>query len=136
MSTDTATIQKWFDAHVDDEWGSEGIEITADDYEILAVVSVSTAEEELPDDDADKEIAIKRIARRFRSGTRQSRMSVAEEAQELFERKISWGIQAGEDTYLFTHVTAPAMTRLRIAERRVLDTLVWRIHTVKRFRGV
>ena len=77
MSTDTATIQKWFDAHVDDD-------------EILAVVSVSTAEEELPDDDADKEIAIKRIARRFRSGTRQSRMSVAEEAQELFERKVSW----------------------------------------------
>jgi len=28
------------------------------------------------------------------------------------------------------------MTRLRIAERRVLDTLVWRIHAVKRFRGV
>jgi hypothetical protein len=111
VSADTATIQKWFDAHVDDD-------------EILAVVSVSTAEEELPDDDDDKEIAIKRIARRFRSGTRQSRMSVAEEAQELFERKISWGIQAGEDTYLFTHVTAPAMTRLRIAERRVLDTLV------------
>ena len=57
MSADTATIQKWFDAHVDD--------------------------------DEDKEIAIKRIARRFRSGTRQSRMSVAEEAQELFERKVS-----------------------------------------------
>ena len=75
MSADTATIQKWFDAHADDD-------------EILAVVSVSTAEEELPDDD-DKEIAIKRIARRFRSGTRQSRMSVAEEAQELFERKVS-----------------------------------------------
>ncbi len=46
MSTDTATIQEWFDAHVDDEWGTEGIEITADD-------------------DDDKEIAIKRIARRF-----------------------------------------------------------------------
>jgi hypothetical protein len=75
VSADTATIQKWFDAHVDDD-------------EILAVVSVSTAEEELPDDD-DKEIAIKRIARRFRSGTRQSRMSVAGEAQELFERKVS-----------------------------------------------
>ena len=110
MSTDTTTIQNWFDAHVDDD-------------EILAVISVSTTEEEFPDD-ADKEIAIKRIARRFRSGTRQSRMSVAEEAQESFERKVSWGIQAGEDTYLFTHVTAPAMTRLRIAEKRVLDTLV------------
>jgi hypothetical protein len=124
VSADTATIQKWFNAHIDDEWGSEGIEITADDEEILAVVKVSTAEEELPEDADDKEIAIKRIARRFRRGTRQSRMSVAEEAQELFERKVSWGIEAGEDTYLFTHVTAPAMTRLRIAERLVLDTLV------------
>jgi hypothetical protein len=93
VSADTATIQEWFDAHVDDGWGTEGIEITADDDEILAVVSVATAEEELPDDD-DKEIAIKRIAHRFRSGTRQSRMSVAEEAQELFERKISW-VNAG-----------------------------------------
>lgn len=124
MSADIAAIQKWFNAHIDDEWGSEGIEITADDDEILAVVRVSTADEELPDDADDKEIAIKRIARRFRRGTRQSRMSVAEEAQELFERKVSWGVQAGEDTYLFTHVTVPAMTRLRIAERGVLDTLV------------
>ena len=80
MSADIAAIQKWFNAHIDDEWGSEGIEITADDDEILAVVGVSTADEELPDDADDKEIAIKRIARRFRRGTRQSRMSVAEEA--------------------------------------------------------
>ena len=124
MSADTAAIQKWFNAHTDDEWGSEGIEITADDDEILAVVKVSTADDDLPDDPDDKEIAIKRIARRFRRGTRQSRMSVADEAQDLFERKVSWGIQAGEDTYLFTHLTVPAMTRLRIAERGVLDTLV------------
>ena len=124
MSADTAAIQKWFNAHTDDEWGSEGIEITADDDEILAVVKVSTADDDLPDDPDDKEIAIKRIARRFRRGTRQSRMSVADEAQELFERKVSWGVQTGEDTYLFTHLTVPAMTRLRIAERGVLDTLV------------
>ena len=124
MSKDRAAILKWFSAHVDDEWGSEGIEITADDDEILVVVKVSTADEELPDDPDDKEIAIKRIARQFRRGTRQSRVSVAEEAQELFERKVSWGVQAGEDTYLFTHLTVPAMTRLRIAERGVLDTLV------------
>lgn len=124
MSADRAAIQKWFSVHVDDEWGSEGIEITADDDEILAVVKISMADEDLPDDPDDKEIAIKRIARRFRRGTRQSRMSVAEEAQELFERKVSWGVQAGEDTWLFTHVTVPAMTRLRIADREVLDTLV------------
>ena len=51
-------------------------------------------------------------------------MAVADQAQELFERKVSWGVQAGDGTYTFTHVTAPAMTRLRMGERRVLDTLV------------
>jgi hypothetical protein len=124
MSTQTENIQKWFDSHVDEDWGSEGVTIKTDDDEILAIVNVSTDEGDLPEADDDKEIAIKRIARRFRKASRQSRMSIAESAQELFERKVSWGIHAGEDTYLFTHVTAPAMTRLRIAEREVLDTLV------------
>jgi len=33
-------------------------------------------------------------------------------------------IEVGEETVLFTHLGAPAMTRLRMAERKVLDTLV------------
>lgn len=37
---------------------------------------------------------------------------------------MSWGVQAGDGSYTFTHVTAPAMTRLRMGERRVLYTLV------------
>lgn len=124
MSLDSAVIEKWFNAHADDEWASEGIGITADDDEILAVVRLSTADEDLPEDSDDKEVAYKRIARQFRRGTRESRMTVAEEAQRLFERKVSWGVKTGEDTYLFTHLTVPSMTRLRIAERGVLDTLV------------
>lgn len=124
MTTTTADIQAWFDSHIDKSWGSEGVTIKTDDDEILAIVKVSTEDGDLPESKDEKEIAIKRIARRFRKATRQSRMSVADSAQELFERKVSWGVQAGEDTYLFTHVTAPAMTRLRISEREVLDTLV------------
>ncbi len=123
MTTDNATIQKWFDSHIDDEWGSVAVRVSSDDDEILVVVELKT-DDELPEQADDRELAIKRIARRFRKTSRQSRMTVAEQAQELFERKVSWGAEAGEDTYLFTHVTAPAMTRLRMAERRVLDTLV------------
>ena len=59
MSTDATAIQKWFDAHIDDEWGSEGVEITADDEEILAVVKVSTADEDLPDDPDPKTVFVK-----------------------------------------------------------------------------
>jgi NH3-dependent NAD+ synthetase len=87
-------------------------------------VNVSTEDHEFPEQADDKEIAIKRIARGFRKDTRQTRMAVAQEVQELFERTVSWGVSGGGDTYLFTHATVPAMTRLRIAERQVLGTLV------------
>ncbi len=100
------------------------ITIKSDDDEILAIVKVATEDSKLPEEADAKEISLKRIARGFRKNTRQTRMAVAEQAQELFERKVSWGVQTGDDTYLFTHVTAPAMTRLRMSEREVLDTLV------------
>jgi hypothetical protein len=124
VTTDNESIQSWFDSHIDETWAAEKITIKSDDDEILAIVKVATEDSKLPEEDDDKEIALKRISRGFRKNTRQTRMEVAEQAQELFERKVSWGVQTGEDTYLFTHVTAPAMTRLRLSEREVLDTLV------------
>jgi hypothetical protein len=124
MTTNTAKIQEWFNSHIGEIDSADSVKIKADDDEILAIVKVASNGSELPETDDEKEIAIKRIARRFRKSTRQARMNIADSAQELFERKVSWGVQAGEDTYLFTHVTVPAMTRLRISEREVLDTLV------------
>jgi len=124
MPTAITDIQSWFDSHVDDEWGSSSVKVRVDDDEILAVVTFASDSDDQPEDPNDKEIAIKRSVRQFRQSSRQSRMSVADAAQELFERKVSWGVKAGDDTYLFTHVTAPAMTRLRMGEREVLDTLV------------
>ena len=37
---------------------------------------------------------------------------------------MSWGAACGDTTVLFTTVATPAMTRLRMPERTVLDTLV------------
>jgi hypothetical protein len=51
-------------------------------------------------------------------------MSVAQEAEQRFGRKVSWGVTCGEHTAIFTNVSAPVMTRLRQPERKVLDTLV------------
>ena len=34
------------------------------------------------------------------------------------------GVTVGEDRHLFTHLSIPVMTRLRLPERAVLDTLV------------
>ena len=57
-------------------------------------------------------------------------MRIADEAQDKYGRKVSWGIEigaVGTDQYeriLFTHIAVPVMTRLRQSERQVLDTLV------------
>jgi hypothetical protein len=37
---------------------------------------------------------------------------------------VSWGATSGDQQVLFTTVSTPAMTRLRMRERTVLDTLV------------
>ena len=37
---------------------------------------------------------------------------------------MSWGARVGDLVVVFSHLSVPAMTRLRLDERRVLDTLV------------
>jgi hypothetical protein len=51
-------------------------------------------------------------------------MRIADEAEHRFGRKVSWGVECGGVTVLFTILSVPVMTRLRQAERTVLDTLV------------
>jgi hypothetical protein len=55
-------------------------------------------------------------------------MRIADEAQDKYGRKVSWGVEIGADDkverILFTHIAVPVMTRLRQQERQVLDTLV------------
>ena len=58
----------------------------------------------------------------FREDTRARRMRVADEAERRFERKVAWGARCGDIEAVFTHLSAPVMTRLRMGERRVLDT--------------
>jgi hypothetical protein len=84
------------------------------------------SEPELAEDAAPETVGAARSARidGFREDTRGQRMRIADEAQSRFGRRVSWGAQCGDLTRLFTTVSFPAMTRLRMPERRVLDTLV------------
>ena len=60
----------------------------------------------------------------FREATRDGRVGVATEAESRFRRKVSWAAQCGENKVVFTHISVPVMTRLRLGERSTLDTLV------------
>ena len=107
--------QSWFEGRLPDGWFSEVV-VTADREEITVVGS-------LTDQTADDAATQGRISR-FREETRDARITIAEEAQARYGRKVSWGVRLGESSALFTNVSVPVMTRLRQPERRVLDTLV------------
>jgi hypothetical protein len=122
MTNDT-TVQGWFAGRLPDGWSTGAPEVTVDRDEILVVGSLT--EPEYPDtDDTGKQAA--RLARiqRFREETREQRMRIADEAEARTGRKVAWGAACGEDTRVFTSLSVPVMTRLRMTERHVLDTLV------------
>lgn len=98
--------------------------ISGDRDEILVVGTV--AEPELAADAGEPARNAARSARigRFRDETRQRRIDVASEAERLFGRKVSWGARCGDLEEHFTTLGVPVMTRLRLRDRAVLDTLI------------
>jgi hypothetical protein len=120
----TEEIAGWFAGRLPPEWFVGAPDVRADREEILVVGTL--AEPELAPE-ATPEAAVEARAARiggFREDTRERRMRIAQEAQHRFGRRVSWGARCGDVQTLFTTVSVPAMTRLRMDERLVLDTLV------------
>jgi hypothetical protein len=117
-------VQAWFAGRVPDGWFSGPPEVSADGDEILVVGNLPDVE--VAKGSKPEARAAARSARidRFREETREQRMRIAQEAERLFERKVSWGAACGDERKLFTTMSTPVMTRLRMTERQVLDTLV------------
>ncbi len=123
-SASTSTLAGWFSGRLPDGWFTGPPEVSADREEILVVGTL--AEPDYPheaDDDARSAARRARI-RRFREETREERMRIADEAQARTGRKVAWGAACGDVRETFTSLAVPVMTRLRMRERQVLDTLV------------
>jgi hypothetical protein len=121
---DRDAVLAWFSEQVPAEWLDAELEVDVDGDEILVVMSI--AEPEIAGDATDDERMAAHKARiaHFRDETRGRRMEIAATAEVRFGRKVSWGVRCGDLGRLFTHLSVPAMTRLRIKERQVLDTLI------------
>jgi hypothetical protein len=119
-----AEIKAWFTGRLPDEWFVGAAEITVDNEEILVVGELPGVE--LEEGSTPEAITTAEGARieRFREETRDSRMQIAQEAQGRFGRIVSWGASVGATARLFTTANVPVMTRLRISQRQVLDTLI------------
>lgn len=117
-------LEGWFAGRLPDDWFAGPPEITADRDEIIVVGTLP--EPELPGDTSPESRAEALVGRiqGFREDTRRHRMRIADEAERRFGRKVAWGAVCGDQRHLFTTLSVPAMTRLRMPERRVLDTLV------------
>jgi len=98
--------------------------LDVDDDEILVFGDLPAVS--LPTGAGDEEKATAAGARiiGFREDTREHRMRIAEEAQAAFGRHVSWGATCDGVAQEFTVASVPVMTRLRIKERQVLDTLI------------
>jgi hypothetical protein len=117
-------IQGWFAGRLPADWFSGAPEVGMDRDEILIVGTLPDVELGV---DASAEAAASARAGRikqFREDTRDARIRIAREAEHRFGRKVAWGAQCGDVRELFTTLSIPVMTRLRMRERQVLDTLV------------
>jgi hypothetical protein len=119
-----AEIQAWFTGRLPEGWFVEPPEVRYDRDEILVVGRLP--EPALPEGatEEQKQAACTARIQRFREETRGQRMRIASEAEYRFGRKVSWGAACGPVRQLFTVLSVPVMTRLRLPERQVLDTLV------------
>jgi hypothetical protein len=117
-------IPGWFAGKIPAGWFAGPPEILSDDDEVLVVGPLPDVD--LATGTAEEGRAAARIARiaRFREETRDERVRIAREAERQFRRKVAWGARCGDQTKVFTALSVAAMTRLRMPERAILDTLV------------
>ena len=106
-------VAAWLGRRLPDGWFTGPPEVTADGEEILVIGPLADGGE----DPLDR-------ARRFREETREPRVLLAAELERRYRRRVSWGGDCGGERLLFTTLSVPVMTRLRLPERRVLDTLI------------
>jgi hypothetical protein len=122
----TPGIQEWFAERVPKQWQTTGLEVIADQDEILVVADLPSAHldgHQSPGEGAEITEDLTEL-RHFRESSRDDRMALAQAAEKVFGRKVSWGARVEDVVVVFTTASVPVMTRLRMPERRVLDTLI------------
>lgn len=117
-------LKGWFAGRLPDDWFEEPPEIVLDREEVSVIGRIKAPQlTEGASEAGQAEAAAGRI-QTFREDTRERRIEIAREAEYRFRRKVSWGVECGDQRRMFTTLSVPVMTRLRQPERQVLDTLV------------
>lgn len=124
MKTAKSETIGWFAGRLPDGWFHGAPEVRYDREEILVVGTIGEPDLGSDADDDARAAARRSRVEQFREETRTQRMQIADAAEERFGRKVAWAVECGDDRHVFTSLGVPVMTRLRMDERAVLDTLV------------
>jgi hypothetical protein len=127
MSTDSERIEKvrgWLTGRLPADWFEGTPEVLIDREEITVVGTLPPPATAEGASEAEQHAAVSGRIKEFRERTRDQRITIARELEHRSGRKVAWGVQVGDRRELFTTLSVPVMTRLRQAERMVLDTLV------------
>jgi len=116
-------IRGWVLGRLPAGWFAGPPTVETDDDEILIIGTLDDADVAAQVSDGQPAARSTRV-QRFREETREQRMRIAHEGERRFGRKVAWGVEIGGERMLFTTLSVPVMTRLRLPERQVLDTLV------------
>jgi hypothetical protein len=117
-------VRGWFAGHLPQGWFTGQPEIVVDREEITVIGHLPAVRAGQEAAEAGTDAIAADRSRRFREETREARIQIAREAEQQFGRQVSWGVVCEGRKVMFTTISVPVMTRLRQAERRVLDTLV------------
>lgn len=122
---DASDAAEWFAGRLPESWFDGDPTVIVDREEITVIGRLPELEGSAKE---ESEARAEGRASRFREESRSERMRIADEAQDRYGRKVSWGVEigskSGTERILFTHIAVPVMTRLKQPERQVLDTLV------------
>lgn len=121
---DNSKIAAWVVGRIPDDWFVETPEVRVDREEIQVIGRLPQPSLPEESDDEDRATADRSRIESWREETRKARIAIARQAEATLGRTISWGARCGDQSAMFTTLSVPVMTRLRMRERQVLDTLI------------
>jgi hypothetical protein len=117
-------VGAWITGALPDGWFTDPPTVTVDRDEVMIIGRLPEPQLAADATDADKASAEQGRIAQHREDTREQRIKIAQQVEHRWRRKVSWGAACGGTEALFTTFSAPVMTRLRLNDRQVLDTLI------------
>src|SRR5512139_913654 len=102
-------VRGWFSGRLPDEWFDGPLDVVVDREEISLVGALAPPATAAGVSDTERAAMVAGHVQRFREDTRDRRIAIAREAEHLYDRKVSWGVDCDGERTMFTTLSVPVM---------------------------